>query len=408
MPAGNTYSPVDPVALADPYPYYTALRAGPAATYLEEDDLWVVPRFEHVREIARTPESYSSKALRAVGVGAISARTGPRPDVRALDARAPKSLIAADPPDHTRLRRLVSKPFTPRMVATLAEQTRAICEDAVDDLLAAARRGDADLVRDFNFPVPVLVIASFLGIPGERRDDFKRWSNALVGRLEGQPLSEDQFADLAEMSQYFEEVVAQRIQRPGSDLISWIIAGSDDGEDPLTADDLVAFCTLLLVAGNETTTNLLGNLFLAFWDHPDQYDKMRAAQDLRPVIEEALRYDSPVQGILRLTNTDLALGEVQIPEDNLVLILFGSANRDETRWPDGHRFDIEREPLDHLGFGTGIHMCLGAHLARLEATIALDVLRSRVRTIEPRAEPERLLSPILRGMTSMPIDLEPT
>ena len=407
MTPDSIYSPIDPIALADPYPHYTALRAGPAATYLEEDDLWVVPRFEHVWDIARTPESYSSKALRAVGVGAISARTGPRPDVRALDARSPKSLIATDPPDHTRLRRLVSKPFTPRMIATLAEQTRSICEDAAQDLLAAGERGEADLVRDFNFPVPVLVIASFLGIPGERRNDFKRWSNALVGRLDGQPVSPEQFADLVEMSEYFEEVVAQRIQRPGNDLISWIIAGSDDGGDPLTADDLVAFCTLLLVAGNETTTNLLGNLFLAFWDHPDQYDKMRSAHDLRPVIEEALRYDGPAQGILRLTNTDLQLGDVQIPEDNLVLILFGSANRDELRWPDGHRFDAERQALDHLGFGSGIHMCLGAHLARLEATVALDVLRKRVRTIQPRGKPERLLSPILRGVTSMPVDVEP-
>jgi len=407
MVHGPVYSPVDPTVLDDPYPYYASLRTGPAATYLEKDDLWVVPHFEHVWEVVRAPDSYSSKALRAVGIGAISARNGPRPDIRALDARSPKSLIATDPPDHTRLRRLVSKPFTPRMVAGLADQTRRICEDAVDELLAAAERGDADLVRDFNFPVPVQVIASFLGIPGERRDDFKRWSNALVGRLDGQPLSEDQFADLIEMSEYFDEVVAERIHRPGDDLISWIIAGSTDGDDPLTADDLVAFCTLLLVAGNETTTNLLGNLFLAFWDHRDQYDKMRVADNLSPVIEEALRYDSSVQGILRLTNTDLRLGDTDIPQDNLVLILFGSANRDETRWADAHRFDIERQPLDHLGFSSGIHMCLGAHLARLETTIALDVLRTRLRSIEPTAEPERLLSPILRGVTSMPVTVEP-
>ncbi|MDG2112646.1 MAG: cytochrome P450, partial [Actinomycetota bacterium] len=231
---------------------------------LEKDDLWVVPHFEHVWEVVRAPDSYSSKALRAVEIGAISARNSPRPDIRALDARSPKSLIDTDPPDHTRLRRLVSKPFTPRMVAGLADQTRRICEDAVDELLAAAERGDADLVRDFTFPVPVQVIALFLGIPGERRDDFKRWLNALVGRLDGQPLSEDQFADLIEMSEYFDEVVAERIHRPGDDLISWIIAGPTDGDDPLPADDLVAFCTVLLVAGNETTTNLLGNLFLAF------------------------------------------------------------------------------------------------------------------------------------------------
>lgn len=407
MATNNVFSPIDPLVQADPYPYYAELRNGPAATYLPDDDLWVVPHFEHVWEIARQPESYSSKALRALAVGAVSTKTGPRPDIRDLDSRSPRSLIATDPPDHTRLRRLVSRPFTPRSIAMLTEQTRQICEDAVDDLLEAGSRGEADLARQVNFPVPVQVIAAALGIPGERRDDFKRWSNALVGRLDGQPLSDEQLGDLLEMAEYFEEIVNQRKAKPGDDLISWIILGAEGGDDPLTSEDLVSLCTLLLVAGNETTTNLLGNLFQAFWDHPDQYEKMRTAEDLGPVIEEALRYDSPVQGILRLTNEDVRLGDVDIPAENLVMILFGSANRDETRWPDGDRFDIERAPVDHVGFGSGIHLCLGAHLARLEATIALDVLRTRLLSIQPNGEIERVRSSILRGVTSMPVTVEP-
>jgi cytochrome P450 len=401
------YSPIDPLVQADPYPYYAELRRGPAATYLPADDLWVVPRFEQVWQIAREPESYSSKALRALAVGAVSTRVGPRPDIRDLDARMAKSLIAADPPDHTRLRRLVSRPFTPRAIASLGAQVRSICHEVVDELLAAGERGEADLVAHFNFPLPVLVIAAALGIPGERRDDFKRWSNALVGRLDGQALSEAAAADIAEMTAYFREVVEERTAHPGDDLISWIVAGSAESGEPLSARDLVSFCSLLLIAGNETTTNLLGNAYHAFFEHPDQYERLHGHEDLGRVVEEVLRYDSPVQGIVRLVNHDVRIGEVDIPRDAVVMILFGSANRDEARWPDGDRFDVDRAPLDHLGFGSGIHLCLGAHLARLEATIALDVLRTRLARIEPRGPATRFGSSILRGFTSMPVHVEP-
>jgi cytochrome P450 len=402
----TAYSPLDPSVQTDPYPFYEELRRGPAATYLPDDDLWVVPHFEHVWQVARNPEAFSSKALRALAVGSLSTRHGPRPDIRDLDARLAASLIATDPPDHTRLRRLVSKPFTPSVIATLEPEIRRICNEAVDDLLAASERGEADLVRDLNTPLPILVIAAALGIPGERRADFKRWSNALVGQLDGGPVVANSSADLVEMAAYFGEVIAERSARPGDDLISWIIAGSADSAQPLTPKELIAFCTLLLIAGNETTTNLLGNAFAAFFEHPDQFEAMRAAEDLGPVVEEALRYDSPVQAIVRLTNGDVRIGDVAIPPDNVVMILFGSANRDERRWPDGSRFDVGRDPVDHVAFGSGIHHCLGAHLARLEARVAFDVIRTRVRNIEPSGPATRLHSSILRGLTSMPVRVE--
>ncbi len=405
MVTRTDYCPIDPIVQANPYPYYTALRQGPAATYLPEDDLWVVPHFRNVWDIVRNPDSYSSKALRALGVGAISTRVGPRPDIRELDRKMAKSLIATDLPDHTRLRRLVSRPFTPRAISTLADQIREICNEAVDELLDAGVRGEADLVTHINFPIPIRVIAAALGIPDERKDDFKRWSNALVGRLDGQPLTEKAMADLVEMTGYFQEVVAERRADPGDDLISWLITGAEAGEEPLEPRDLVSFCTLLLIAGNETTTNLLGNSFQAFFDHPDQHEAMRRSDDLATVVEEVVRYDSPVQGILRLTNEDLTLQDVTIPKDAVVLILFGSANRDETRWEDADRFDVSREPKDHLGFGSGIHLCLGAHLARLETQIAFDVIRTRVRTLEPRAETVWGGSSILRGPISQPVNL---
>ena len=402
-----TFSPVDPEVQENPYPYYDELRQGPAAIHLEADDLWVVSRFDHVWDIVRNPDGYSSKALRALGVGATSIQSGPRPDIRELDSKMARSLIATDPPDHTRLRRLVSRPFTPRAIGVLEERVRAICDELVDELIEAGERGEADLVTHLNFPLPVMVIAEALGIPAERRDDFKRWSNALVGQLDGAADSEANTAELKEMAAFFHGIIAERSSEPRDDLISWIIAGSQDSEDPLSARDLVAFCVLLLVAGNETTTNLLGNLYQALFDHPDQHQRVNELADLSPVIEEILRYDSSVQGILRLTNEDLTLGDVIIPQDAIVMILFGSANRDESRWTRAEMFDVDREPLDHLGFGSGIHRCLGAHLARLEMRVAIDTIRTRLSAIEPREPAIRGHSVILRGHTHMPVHLVP-
>lgn len=407
----TAFSPLDPVAQADPYPFYAALRQGPAATYLAEDDLWVVPRYDHVWQIAREPESYSSKALRAFGAGAVTTRYRPRPDLRELDSKLSRSLIATDPPDHTRMRRLVSRPFTPRSIATLQARTREICNDLVEEMIAAGEDGTADLVTHLAFPLPVMVIAEALGVPPELRHDFKRWSNALVGQLDGAAEGEKLErikTDLREMGEFFRDVIADRTANPRDDLISWIIAGASDtgeGGAPLEVRDLVAFCTLLLVAGNETTTNLLGNLYQAFFDNPDQYRRANQLADLSPVVEEALRYDTSIQGILRLTNHKLRLGDTELPEDALVMILFGSANRDESRWPDGDRFDVDRPAVDNLGFGSGIHRCLGAHLARLELTVAVDVLRQRLAELTPRGPGERVRSVILRGFTSLPVSL---
>jgi len=412
MVAAQAFSPADRVVQEDPYPFYEELRRGPAATYLPGDDLWVVPRFRHVWDVARSPESYSSKGLRAFAAGAASARNGPRPDLRALDSKLARSLIASDPPDHVRLRRLVARPFTPRSIATLEPRARQICDGLVDQLLEAAEHGDADLVTQLAIPFPVLVIAEALGMPPERREDFKRWSDALVGQLDGPSdvgaeLTAGQHeATIREMAAYFYEAVAERTVAPRDDLISWIVTSSAENGEPLQPRDLVAFCTLLLVAGNETTTNLIGNLYQAFFDHPDQLEGVRHLGDLAPVVEEILRYDTSIQGILRLANHDLDLDGTEIPEDAVVLILFGSANRDEHRWPDADRFDVDRSPQDHLGFGSGIHLCLGAHLARLEVGTVLDTLRRRLRRIEPRGPAARTHSIILRGFTSMPVAVE--
>lgn len=405
MPTSLHFRPDDPTVRADPYPFYESLRDGPPATYIEEDDLWVVSSFEHVRHVLRHPDLFSSKAIRALQIGGITAAPGTRPDLRELDAALPKSLIASDPPDHTAMRRLVSQPFTPRSIASLTERTEQIAADLVDGLIAAAAKGNADLVTHLTYPLPVMVIAEALGIPSDRHPDFKRWSDALIGLLDGNADLERLLAERREMNQFFTEVIDQKTMEPGDDLISWIVTQSNDRNEMLETDDLVSFATLLLVAGNETTTNLLGNGFQAFFDNPEQETLMRTTDDLTSVVEEIVRYDSPVQGILRLTNDAVHVGGVTIPPESVVMILFGSANRDTHRWDDAATFNVDREPLDHLGFGSGIHLCLGAHLARLEAVCALNAIRIRTSCIEPRGTAVRTSSGLLRGFTSLPVHI---
>jgi cytochrome P450 len=400
------YSPTSPAVLANPYPYYAQLRRGPAARYVELDDLWVVSRFEEVGEAIRNPATFSSKALWALFGGMISAREGARPNVREFAATQPRSLIAMDPPEHIPIRRLAAKMFTKRAVDGYAELIRSICEELVVELLDRRNGGEVDLVGHYHHPLPIRVIAGILGIEAERREDFRRWSDILINRLSGRGDSPEENADLKLMMEYFNAIIKQRRLAPGEDLISLIIKGNEEAES-LTDWDLFNFCALLLSAGNETTTNLLGNLFNAFFAYPDQVAKARKLTDLTPVVEEILRWESTVQGIVRLTNDDVPVGDSVIPRDSIVLLQTGSANRDETRWDDPDRFDIERAPLPHLGFGTGIHHCLGAALARLETDIATSVLLSRTTAIEPGVNPpQRTANIILRGFRSMPVTLK--
>jgi cytochrome P450 len=404
----SAYSPTDPAVLADPYLYYAALRQGPAALYSPVDDLWVISRFDDVAEAIRNPATYSSMALWALFGGMISARDGARPNVREFAATQPHSLIALDPPDHIPMRRMAAKMFTKRAVDGYATLIEDICESLVDDAFEQLDDGEIDLVEHFHHPLPIRVIADILGIEPERRQDFRRWSDILINRLSGQGDSPEDRADLKLMMEYFDEVIKDRRAHRGDDLISLIISGNEEAGEFLTDWDLFNFCALLLSAGNETTTNLLGNLFNAFFQNPDELRQARELTDLTPVVEEILRWESTVQGIVRLTNEAIRVGDATIPADSIVLLQTGSANRDERRWANPERFDIDREPLPHLGFGTGIHHCLGAALARLETDIATSVLLRRTSLIEPGSMPaERTANIILRGFRSMPVLLKP-
>ena len=400
------FNPYSPDVIDDPYPSYARLRDRSPVHFVDELDVWIVTRYDDVAQILHDPDTFSSAQgmgqLMAGGVGRnrIDAR-----DMFQIDLSAMRVLIATDPPDHTRLRRLLSRAFTPRAISDLEPHLHEICDTLVDDLVAAAGDGHGDLVAQVAFPFPVIVIAELLGIPPERRDDFKRWSDALVGALSGSWNPTEAQQTLAEMFVYLADVVERRRHEPGDDLISRLVTASDpDDPEALTAPEITLFAILLLVAGNETTTNLIGNGAAALAAHPDQAHLLADRPDLLPAaIEEVLRWDAPVQGLFRATTRPVTVAGVDLPAGAVILASFAAANRDPRHFPEADRFDITRRPGDHLAFGHGIHYCLGASLARREARILGETLQRRGLTLHPVGTATRVDSTILRGFTTYPV-----
>ncbi len=287
------------------------------------------------------------------------------------------SILRMDPPRHRQLRHLVSQAFTPRMVTQMESRIKEITDELLDQVAA---KGEMDAIRDLAYPLPVTVIAELLGIPTELREDFKRWSDALVAGNEGLTEEERQalFQEIGGMFGYFSQVLEERRAHPQNDLVSALLATQVDGEH-LSDQELLGFCGLLLVAGNETTTNLIGNLLLCLDENHGVVERLRANRALVPgAIEEALRYYSPIKTMTRFATTETTIGDQRIEAGQLILPWISSADRDEAEFPDADRFDIEREPNRHLGFGRGIHFCLGAPLARLEVKTALNVMLDRL------------------------------
>lgn len=316
------------------------------------------------------------------------------------------SMISSDPPRHRRLRNLVTQAFTPRAVAQLEPRIAAIVAELLDQM--SAPDDHTDFIEAFASPLPVTVIAELLGVPPERRADFRRWSDALVSNGGAGGWSGAATAQ-REMARYFGEMIGRRRAEPRDDLISHLISAEIDGQR-LTPVELIGFCVLLLVAGNETTTNLLGGAVLAFDEHPEQWERLRAEPALIPsAVEEVLRYNSPVQSMFRSAHAGARLGEVVAWEGQPVVAWIGSANRDEAQFEHPERFDITRAPNRHLAFGHGIHFCLGAPLARLEARVALEALAQRARRIEvaPEAHLDWLESAIVYGVKQLPVALIP-
>lgn len=282
-----------------------------------------------------------------------------------------------------------------------------ICDSLADELLDARVDGVADLWQHINYPLPTMVIAEMLGIPSERKAEFERWSDAIVNGMSlggGGDLTQGAVGAM-EMFQYFNGVIADRRRDPRDDLISLIAQDAGDGEEGLTTPELIAFCVLLLIAGNETTTNLIGTFFEAMHEHPAELERLRDNPELVPsAVEEALRYDSPVQGLWRGLTEPADVGGVELPAGSRLMTLFASGNRDRAAYgDDAEQFRVDRNPTDHVAFGTGNHVCLGAALARLETCVAITTLLERTTAIERAGEPSRPLSPVLRGVRAQPL-----
>lgn len=391
MAALTSYNPFVPEVKENPYPAYEWLRREHPVYYNEALDFWVLSRYADIEGAARRPEIFSS----AQGIGP--------------DRQIGVSMITKDPPEHTRLRKLVSKAFTPRMVSQLEPRVRSITDELLDAVMG---KGAFDLVQDLAYPLPVIVIAEMLGVDPERRDDFKRWSDDVI-HIVASGQNEERMAQYMEsweaFKAYFVEMIEARRRAPREDLVSALVQAQEES-DALTLSELLNACLLLLVAGNETTTNLIGNGALALFTYAQEGSKVREQPQFIPgMIEEVLRYDSPIQGTFRTTTEAVEVAGVTIPDDSKVLLLWGSANRDADVFPDPDRFDIER-PIDrHLAFGIGIHFCLGAPLARLEARIVTETILRRMRFVEPDPDGkiERVDNPFFRGLKHYPLVFEP-
>jgi cytochrome P450 len=385
------FNPFAPEFKADPYAVYAELREN-APVLQTAMGFWAVSRYDDVCYVLKNAPLFSSRPMGLQSMG--------------VDGRGTRSIISSDPPDHTMLRNLVNRAFTPKMVAEMEPRIREITSGLLDRVVASGRM---DLVDDLAMPLPVTIIAEILGVEPLRRDDFKRWSNAVVANpTEPVDGNGTRAADVAEFRAFFADVTAERRREPKSDLISAIVRAEEDNET-LTNDEIIGFAMLLLIAGNETTTNLLGNAMLALLKNPDEMQRLRDDRSLIPnLVEEALRYDSPVQFLFRTTTQDVEIGETRVPAGAPIVPIYASANRDDRRYPDGARFDVTRNAQGHVAFGLGPHFCLGAPLARLEAKVAFEELLNRCDDIEMAGEPERLESLFLRGMRKLPLGFTAT
>ena len=385
LESGTSYNPTSTKIKANPYEKYRELRAIDPVHRLRLINAWVLTEYEDVDAVLRDHRRFSRD------YGGESEY---------------KTLLELDPPDHTRIRSLVSKAFTPRSVAELQPRIQQI----VDDLLDAVEDRDRfDLVESFAYPLPVIVIAEMLGVPPHDMDRFKVWSNDVALSVEP-TVNDEQVARIKQSSQelidYFDSIIGLRRKDPQDDMITALMAAEEEG-DRLTHEELLAMLLLLLVAGNETTRNLIGNGTLALLRHPDQLQKLRDDSALvGPAVDELLRYDSPVQLDGRMAIEDVEIGGKLIRPGQRVICLLGAANRDPSVFADPDALDVTRQEKSHLSFGRGIHHCLGAPLAILEGRIAFASLLERFSSIRLLREPEYRDQVVLRGVEELWIEVQ--
>jgi cytochrome P450 len=385
----------------DPFPVYRWLREHEPVHWSESLRAWVVTRYADALEIFDRPDLFSSDRFRRLDPKFASTR----PEVRAVADVLGDWLVFRDPPDHTRLRALLQKSFTPRQL----EKNRHRIQATIDQLLdTAASRGEMDFIRDFAFPLPAMVIALLLGAPTADLEAIKRWSDRLAAYLGGSVDARDNFSEasagVAKLTGYFRDLLGEKLKNPTDDLMSLMLRAEHEG-DSLSEDEVVSNCVLLLFAGHETTTNLLGNGLFHLLRHPGELAALEAHPSLgESAVEELLRYDSPVPATTKVATRDIEWRAADIRAGEMVLPFMSSANRDPRQFKHPDQLDIRRKPNRHLAFAFGIHFCLGAPLARLEAKLGFEALLRRFRRLE-LAAPEPRWKPMifLRGLESLPL-----
>ena len=373
----------------NPYPLYDQLRgSSPLLRVPPPFNAWMIFDYDGVKRVLNDYETFSSRVP------------------------APKWFVFFDPPAHAKLRTLISRAFTPRMVANLEPRIRELSRELLDQ---TSERGEMDLAADFSVPLAMQVIAGMIGIPLADWSRYTKWSDAILrlsyarsGGKEAEHATRDFTAVTLEMNAYLADLIQERRITSQDDLLTPLIEAEVDGER-LSQKEILGFFQLLVVGGQETTTNLINNAVLCLLEHPDQLARLRAAPELlTTAIEEVLRYRSPLQWMMRTPRRDVEVHGQVIPAGTLVLPMIGSANRDPRQFPEAGRFDIGRDPNPHIAFGHGVHFCLGAALARLESKIALSDLLARLKNFELAGdqpwEPRKALN--VHGPTSLPIRFE--
>jgi cytochrome P450 len=402
------WDPFDPAWVEEPYGVYAKLREE-SPVHRSPLGFWVFTR--HADCLAMLRDRRASTDGRNIDESQLPTMR----DRDLIEGNAMSGMLLElapflfrDPPDHTRLRGLVQKAFTPRGIGGLEARVHQICEQLLD---TAFERGEMDLVADYAYPLPVQIIIEMLGVPPEDHECFRGWSNALARGLDPDFLLPpeavtERLSGILSFVQYFAGLISERRENPGDDLISGLIQ-AEEGGDVLTQGELIATCVLLLVAGHETTVNLISGGALALMEHPDELARFRDDQSLvRSGVEEMMRYVCPVQLTGRVALEDFEIGGVEVKKGEFSMLLVGSANRDPEAFESPEIFDVGRVDNPHLGFGFGIHHCLGAPLARLEAQVALHSLVTRARRLE-REESELVYKQnvVLRGLERLPVDL---
>ena len=386
------FNPFDPEFRANPYPHFPALLDGPPRQLKLFLPTTVIARYDDVVTVLHDHERFTVR----------------RPEIPFRERIDPfggaPTILTADPPVHSRLRRLVSKAFTPRRVRELEPRVREITTDL---LSRGTDSSGVEAMAMLANPLPVIVIAELLGVSADDHAQFKQWSNDLItsfGQEMGSGPSAAGLAAKDELRRYLAEAIKRRSANPADDLISALVTARDES-DALSENELLAFVVLLLLAGNETTTNLIGNGLLALCRHPEQQQRLRDNRELIPkAVEEMLRYDPPVQMTVRVPTATTSVGGTEIAEGTIAFILLAAANHDPAHFPSPENFDVAREPNEHVSFGEGIHFCLGAPLARLEGAIAIEQMLDkfpRLQLADPNAKMAYRGSMALRGLSEL-------